>query len=615
MTNKEGNSVGSIPNKWVAVLEKQTVPLSILGGQSLVLLAWGLPEEPPTDFAVNFTEQLVWVLRSQRAKAIVQPLYTTFKDKIVPPFVSCGPSVLQKILDGGAIAIVEKDSEDNAGNIRASLLQAIVEDKLILTATAALISERDHLPLTTSFKNLATAKLGKALDYLQENCTGQYQRILQIIPKIVVGNCRRAIRVWKREWKADYYLAQRKEWPPKISRLTIPVQIPPPDKRIPVLMALQWLELGGAEKFAIHLARHLPKDRYAVYLMTSKASTCKTWENLIRPSCEEIVHLPSFLGPTETPAFIDHFIRTRKIELLHIHHARPVYEAMPFVRRFHPKLKVVDTLHIIELPPHGGGFPEFSAHFYEQFIDAHHCVSQHVSRFLEQRWAVLKEKIHCIYLNVDTDYFNPRQVIKGSWRKPANIADDNPVVTFIGRFCAQKRPLTFIKMAEALRQRWLRSGHKEDIHFIMAGSGPLLDQIKETLQKTTIPKETFHIFDAQEDPRPLYLDSNVIVLPSENEGLALVTYESLAMGTPVVSTDVGAQSELLPPELLVKNDNRVETALVEKVLWLLTQPGERQQLASELCKYVNQSRQFAQTLGEIEKLYTSLVGSSSSHSV
>ena len=45
--------------------------------------------------------------------------------------------------------------------------------------------------------------------------------------------------------------------------------------------------------------------------------------------------------------------------------------------------------------------------------------------------------------------------------------------------------------------------------------------------------------------------ANVLILPSLNEGLTLTAYEAVSRGVLVISSDVGAQHELLPAECLV----------------------------------------------------------------
>ncbi|MFR3782528.1 MAG: glycosyltransferase [Clostridia bacterium] len=49
----------------------------------------------------------------------------------------------------------------------------------------------------------------------------------------------------------------------------------------------------------------------------------------------------------------------------------------------------------------------------------------------------------------------------------------------------------------------------------------------------------------QNNVKPFYKVADVSVICSLVEGLTITTYESLAMGTPVVTADVGGQKELV----------------------------------------------------------------------
>jgi glycosyltransferase involved in cell wall biosynthesis len=69
------------------------------------------------------------------------------------------------------------------------------------------------------------------------------------------------------------------------------------------------------------------------------------------------------------------------------------------------------------------------------------------------------------------------------------------------------------------------------------------------------------------------------VVTSHNEGLTLTTLEAISHGVPVVSTDVGAQSDLVPARALVpRNVHRAVAGLADKVRWLAADEDARRQL-------------------------------------
>lgn len=68
--------------------------------------------------------------------------------------------------------------------------------------------------------------------------------------------------------------------------------------------------------------------------------------------------------------------------------------------------------------------------------------------------------------------------------------------------------------------------------------------MKYTAKKEGIYKNII-FFGMQNNVKPFYKVADVSVICSLVEGLTITTYESLAMGTPVVTADVGGQKELV----------------------------------------------------------------------
>lgn len=406
--------------------------------------------------------------------------------------------------------------------------------------------------------------------------------------------------------KKNKYLAHKKTWEPHFIRpeLVLNPETVPAKNRIPVLIATHWLELGGAEKFAIDLIKALPKERYAIYV-TTDVSSFNLWSTEIVDQVEAIFHLPSFLTQEMMKIFYDYLIRSRKIRLLHIHHAAQAYEALFHIRRFHPELKILDSLHIIELPPNEGGYVESSAQCFDAFIDHHHVISQYLKNFLVQRWQIDEDKISVIYLNVDSDFFNPERVKKGQIRRALKISDHACLVGFIGRFSQQKQPLEFIKAAQLLQKRWVEAGQTNPLVFLMTGSGLLEAEIKQAIKKAT--DTTILLHPQVQDTRPVYQDCDILMMPSENEGLALVSYEAMSMQTPIFFTDVAAQNELMESEFLVENTQPLAEKFTEALWPYLIDSEKRQQAGKKMRAYIQEHHDHKKTNVELLALYDTLL--------
>ncbi|MEZ5187579.1 MAG: glycosyltransferase [Microbacterium sp.] len=123
-------------------------------------------------------------------------------------------------------------------------------------------------------------------------------------------------------------------------------------------------------------------------------------------------------------------------------------------------------------------------------------------------------------------------------------------VSFVGRLARQKAPEVFVAMAARL--------HAADpgIRFIMHGDGELSPWVDHLVAANGLGAVLERRTSAVAVDRTLS-DSHLLVVPSHNEGLTLTTLEAIAHGVPVVSTDVGAQADIVPASaLLPRNVHR-----------------------------------------------------------
>ena len=83
-----------------------------------------------------------------------------------------------------------------------------------------------------------------------------------------------------------------------------------------------------------------------------------------------------------------------------------------------------------------------------------------------------------------------------------------------------------------------------NVLFLVVGDGAERAEMESTIQQRKLEK-IVQLIGYEEDLRPYYKVANVTLICSLKEGLALTAYESCAMGTPVVSSDVGGQGEMI----------------------------------------------------------------------
>lgn len=569
---------------------------------SFSLRARGLPNSLPSNLDPNFFERMVWALMSHSGIPVVfQPLFSTLRGNLPMHLMKCELEVLGGVWNKGCLALARRcedyESEESVADVMRmsgfhagwSFSRCLLEETECLEVAEttderrlrwrASVSEwaknHDDFPWVRSIRNI--------VDGLAQAAQGLRRVLLPVHGK-------------------EVELARQRMWQPAFSR--IEAQIPPPDGRVHIWMAMHWIELGGAEGFAIDLIRRLPKGRYAVHVTTDTFAK-NTWATRLAGYVEEIIELPSFLEGCSLDSFFDYFVVSRGIRMVHIHHSGAAYSALFGLKRFHPELVVLDTLHILEMSRHRGGMPELSARNCEPFIDCHHVSTHYLKRFLRERWHVPDKKIRVIHTNPDLQKFDPDRIPCGAYRASIGIPGDALLVSFVGRFHIQKRPFDFVKMAQALHERWTKVDCRP-LYFVMDGSGVMESKLRNAVRRAGLEKMILFP-GATKDIPSLLRDTDIVVLPSENEGIALVAFEAMAMGVPIVCTRVQGQEELVPTELLVEPDGNVVSSLVERVYSLLVDEEQRMRIGRELRQIIASRKSCEESFCELTALYDDLL--------
>ncbi|MFQ3683987.1 glycosyltransferase family 4 protein, partial [Roseiflexus sp.] len=86
----------------------------------------------------------------------------------------------------------------------------------------------------------------------------------------------------------------------------------------------------------------------------------------------------------------------------------------------------------------------------------------------------------------------------------------------------------------------------------------------------------------EERVREVMAAGDILLLPSEREGIAIVLLEAMAMGVAPVAADVGGQRELATPDcgVLIPQSGNEERVYVAALISLLTDPDRRAQMGA-----------------------------------
>jgi 1,2-diacylglycerol 3-alpha-glucosyltransferase len=216
------------------------------------------------------------------------------------------------------------------------------------------------------------------------------------------------------------------------------------------------------------------------------------------------------------------------------------------------------------------------------------AVSPWVKEELQKRG--IKNRIEIISNCVDTMTF--KKIDPTNFKEKYRIPD-KPTILFMGRLEKKKDPANFIRAAKSL---------KFDANFIISGRG----RLEKSIKKVVASDNRFIFLDSipKEEVPQAFSTADLFVCSSEMETHGLVIAESLACGTPCISTDVGIARELLPEEQIVPIHD--SNALASMILDALGEPRALRKSTEKSQKKIAKEHSVENYIQRLNALYESL---------
>jgi len=183
-----------------------------------------------------------------------------------------------------------------------------------------------------------------------------------------------------------------------------------------------------------------------------------------------------------------------------------------------------------------------------------------------------EDRFSVVHSGVDLDKFFNTSVNPAAMKKRLEIPEGNLVVGTVGRLTPIKGHRYLIEAAGK------NLDVRPDTTFVFLGDGELLGELKNMATKLGV-KENVKFLGWRDDVAEVMSVFDIFVLPSLNEGMGRVLVEAMALGKPVVASDVGGIPD---PVVDCKNGylvpvGDVET-LVAKIKELLDDPGKMEEM-------------------------------------
>ena len=212
-------------------------------------------------------------------------------------------------------------------------------------------------------------------------------------------------------------------------------------------------------------------------------------------------------------------------------------------------------------------------------IDAFICVSKMVYNLqLKNAYPEYISKYHLIYNGIDTSLFKKRD----------NYIPQKPIkIGYAGRIVENKGLFVLMKAICLLNNKYNFSC---EIYIAGEGENSFLDKFNNFIAEKNL-KKIFHYQKFLIDMSKFYQNIDIFVLPSiVKESFGMVLCEAMYSGVPVISTDSGAQGEIIDNNIngfLVPSKNA--DAIAQCIMSLSSTPEEYRNFAQAGCLKVEQN--------------------------
>jgi len=255
-------------------------------------------------------------------------------------------------------------------------------------------------------------------------------------------------------------------------------------------------------------------------------------------------------------------MKDEKINILHTHNYSPwLYGALASIGL--KRVKVVHTEHS-NVNNRRRAWAEKALSF---FTDRIVCVSGDVKESMISGQGLLPDRLSVIYNGVDTERFYPDIDKKKMFKERFNISQDAVVVGIVARLNPVKDHSTLLKAFKIIFDK------VTDAVLVIIGDGELREEIEREINGLGVRGRVLLLGERTDIPELLNM-LDVFVLSSLSEGHNMSLLEAMAVGLPVVATNVGGNVEIVDDEktgFLVPA--RSPQLLAEKIGMLLQNNG------------------------------------------
>lgn len=310
-------------------------------------------------------------------------------------------------------------------------------------------------------------------------------------------------------------------------------------RRLTVMLLVNDLRIGGAERQLVELARGLDKSRFRVIVATlypGQPFERDLWDcdgveliTLDRRGKYDFGSLPKLVG----------ILRREKVDIIQPFLTPATAFGMAAATLARTPVKIVTERCGLRLSTHlANGAWRFVEDRLTRFASAVVPNSEAGAKYVRSR-GIAREKVQVIYNGVAPERVRTSMQERIAIRDEWGVSDDSWVIGIVASLTPAKDHGTFLQAASIIRAE--APGTK----FMLVGDGPLRDELKR--RASVLGLDGSVIFAGHQMNVAPYLGAmDVAALSScDHEGCSNFLLEAMGLGRPLVATDVGGNDELV----------------------------------------------------------------------
>lgn len=356
-----------------------------------------------------------------------------------------------------------------------------------------------------------------------------------------------------------------------------------------ILYLINYLGGGGTESYIHSLICGLKNDNNIFLVYNEKADDYEKFKEL----GITMIQMPmNGFYDLNAAKKLSSICKENSIEVVHSHFLRENSISV-LSKLFGNKSRIINTRHMLLVNSKLITYVNKLITRFDKYVIA---VSKSVENLLIAELGP-KENIKLIYTGIDINNWDKSNY---DFREKYKIAYDEILITSTARFSPEKGHEFLIKTIPMI----LKMSDNKNLKFVFIGDGPILQDMKNLANKLKISRYILFL-GYQKDIKSILNASDIYVLCSETEAFGISILEAMASNLPVIATDSGGVSEIIPPNsdygVLINYGDT--TSLRDSLVSLIDDSMFRTQLGNNGFNLVKEKFNLDKTITETFKLY------------